>query len=58
MIETTRQAGQPQAHFRGDESFSRGSCEDVARLVLAFSSPHDTYVTGQTVHVSGGRYMG
>lgn len=57
MIETTRKAGQPQAHFHGDEAFARGSCEDVARVVLAFSSPHDAYVTGQTVHVSGGRYM-
>lgn len=57
MIETTRKAGQPQAHIQGDEAFARGSCEDVARIVLAFSSPRDTYVTGQTVHVSGGRYM-
>jgi len=57
MIDTTRKAGQPQAHFHGDEAFARGSCEDVARVVLAFSSPRDSYVTGQTVHVSGGRYM-
>ncbi len=57
MIETTRKAGQPHAHFHGDEAFARGTCEDVARVVLAFSSPQDTYVTGQTVHVSDGRYM-
>jgi 3-oxoacyl-[acyl-carrier protein] reductase len=57
MIETTRKAGQPQAHFHGDEAFARGSVEDVARVVLAFSSPRDTYTTGQTVHVSDGRYM-
>lgn len=57
MIETTRKKGQPQAHFHDDEAFARGSCEDVARVVLAFSSPQDAYVTGQTVHVSGGRYM-
>jgi len=57
MIDTARKAGQPQAHFHGDEAFDRGSCEDVARVVLAFSSPRDSYVTGQTVHVSGGRYM-
>jgi 3-oxoacyl-[acyl-carrier protein] reductase len=57
MIDTTRKAGQPHAHFHGDEAFARGTCEDVARVVLAFSSPQDTYVTGQTVHVSDGRYM-
>jgi len=57
MIDTTRKEGQPQAHFHGDEAFARGRCEDVARVVLAFAAPRDTYVTGQTVHVSGGRYM-
>lgn len=57
LIETQRKPGQPQAHFKNDEANSRGSCEDVARLVLAFASPADGYVTGQTVHVSGGRFM-
>ena len=57
MIETTRKAGQPQAHLHGDDAFARGSVEDVARVVLAFSSPRDVYTTGQIVHVSGGRYM-
>ncbi len=57
LIETERKPGQPQAHFKDDEAEARGSCEDVARVVLAFSSPKDSYVTGQTVHVSGGRYM-
>jgi 3-oxoacyl-[acyl-carrier protein] reductase len=57
LIETQRKPGQPQAHFENDEANASGSCNDVARLVLAFSSPMDRYVTGQTVHVSGGRYM-
>lgn len=57
LIDTQRKPGQPQAEFKDDEANARGSCEDVARLVLSFSSPRDTYVTGQTVHVSGGRYM-
>ena len=57
QIETERKPGQPQAHFTNDETEARGSCEDVARVVLAFSNPKDGYVTGQTVHVSGGRYM-
>lgn len=34
-----------------------GTSEDVARIVLPFTDPRDYYVTGQTVHVSGGRYM-
>jgi 3-oxoacyl-[acyl-carrier protein] reductase len=57
MIDTTRKDGQPQAHFHGDEAFARGQRADVARVVLAFAAPCDTYTTGQTVHVSGGRYM-
>jgi NAD(P)-dependent dehydrogenase (short-subunit alcohol dehydrogenase family) len=35
----------------------QGTSRDVARAVLAFSDPRDVYVTGQTVHVNGGRYM-
>ena len=57
LIDTQRKPGQPQAQFADDQAHARGTCEDVARLVLSFSSPRDTYVTGQTVHVSGGRYM-
>jgi len=57
FIETQRKPGQPQAHFKNDEASAKGTCEDVARVVLAFASPADRYVTGQTVHVSGGRYM-
>lgn len=57
LIDTQRKPDQPQAEFKDDEANARGTCEDVARLVLSFASPHDTYVTGQTVHVSGGRYM-
>lgn len=57
LIETQRKPGQPQAHFKNDEANAHGSCEDVARVVLALASPADRYVTGQTVHVSGGRYM-
>jgi len=57
LIETQRKPGQPQAHFSDDAVNARGSCEDVARVVLPFATPRDSYVTGQTVHVSGGRYM-
>ena len=57
LIDTERKPGQPQAQLKDDEANARGSCEDVARVVLSFASPEDSYVTGQTVHVSGGRYM-
>lgn len=56
-IDTERRPGQPQARHAGDEHRARGRCEDVARVVLCFANPAETYVTGQTVHVSGGRYM-
>ncbi len=56
LIVTKRKEGQPQAHFSNDD-LAHGSTADVARTVLAFSDPKDSYVTGQTIHVSGGRYM-
>ena len=56
LIVTKRKDGQPQAHFSNDTQ-AHGSTTDVANTVLAFSDPNDSYVTGQTVHVSGGRYM-
>jgi 3-oxoacyl-[acyl-carrier protein] reductase len=57
LIDTQRKPDQPQAKFSDNEVNAHGTCEDVARIVLSFASPHDTYVTGQTIHVSGGRYM-
>jgi 3-oxoacyl-[acyl-carrier protein] reductase len=56
-IDTERRGGQPQAALGDDASHGRGNCEDVARVVVALSDPKDSYVTGQTVHVSGGRFM-
>jgi 3-oxoacyl-[acyl-carrier protein] reductase len=35
-----------------------GSGEDVAQAVLYLASPQAAYVTGQTLHVNGGMYMG
>ncbi|MBH98304.1 MAG: short-chain dehydrogenase [Rhodospirillaceae bacterium] len=57
LIDTKRKAGQPQAEYNDDEANARGTCEDVAQVVLSFACPKNTYVTGQTVHVSGGRFM-
>jgi len=53
-IDSDRRPGQSRP-FEMDESL--GTCDDVAGTVLAFSNPADVYVTGQTVHVSGGRFM-
>lgn len=54
-IATTRRPGQTNPNAGDAEAL--GTCVDVARAVLAFSDPRDVYVTGQTVHVSGGRFM-
>ena len=35
-----------------------GSAEDVAHAVLFLSSREAGYMTGQTLHVNGGMYMG
>jgi len=35
-----------------------GSAEDVAAAVLYLAGPGGAYVTGQTLHVNGGMYMG
>ena len=56
LIETQRKAGQPPPIFDGDDR-AHGTSEDVARAVLSLADPRDSYVTGQTLHVSGGRFM-
>ena len=35
-----------------------GSADDVAQAVLFLAGPQAAYVTGQTLHVNGGMYMG
>jgi 3-oxoacyl-[acyl-carrier protein] reductase len=35
-----------------------GQAEDVARAVLYLAGPGGAYVTGQTLHINGGMYMG
>ena len=53
-IDTERRPGQSSPHLGESE---QGTVDDVAHVVLAFSDPRDVYVTGQTVHVSGGKFM-
>ena len=54
-IDTVRRSGQTNPNV--DETEPLGTSRDVSRAVLAFADPRDLYVTGQTVHVSGGRFM-
>jgi 3-oxoacyl-[acyl-carrier protein] reductase len=58
LIATERRPGQSNPRRdEKDRTRPEGTSRDVARAVLAFSDPSDVYVTGQTVHVNGGRYM-
>lgn len=58
VIDTERKPGQsnPTAQEKGSGR-PVGTPEAVARAVLALADPDDGYVTGQTLHVNGGRYM-
>lgn len=57
VIATDRRPGEPAGRHTATEGYDRGSVEDVAHAVRYFASPADLYVTGQTLHVSGGRFM-
>ncbi|HXV65269.1 MAG TPA: SDR family oxidoreductase, partial [Vicinamibacteria bacterium] len=58
LIRTERRPGQSDPTVGESEvGMPLGTSEDVARTVLAFCDPRDIYVTGQTVHVNGGRFM-
>lgn len=56
-VETVRRPGQSMLSDPGEQPGSRITPYDVARAMLPLADPRDSYVTGQTVHVSGGRYM-
>lgn len=57
-IETARKPGQSVPHSGNEPGVvPPGTPEDVARAILPFADPADSYVTGQSVHVNGGRYM-
>ena len=60
-IDTTRSASaQKPAHHltHGTITGERGKAEDVAAMVRYLCGPGGRYVTGQTIHVSGGAYLG
>jgi 3-oxoacyl-[acyl-carrier protein] reductase len=60
-IDTARPATSPKpAHHltHGTITGERGKPEDVATMVRYLCGPGGRYVTGQTIHVSGGGYLG
>src|SRR5215471_12907726 len=60
-IDTLRPASsQNPAHHltHGTITGERGKAEDVAAMVRYLCGPGGRYVTGQTIHVSGGAYLG
>jgi len=61
LIGTPRPAGspEPQHHARhGTLTGARGTPDDIAAVVRFLCSPGARYVTGQTIHVNGGAYLG
>lgn len=60
-IDTTRPASsQTPAHHltHGTITGERGKPQDVAAMVRYLCGPGGRYVTGQTIHVNGGAYLG
>jgi 3-oxoacyl-[acyl-carrier protein] reductase len=60
-IDTTRPASsQAPAHHltHGTITGERGRPQDVAAMVRFLCGPNGRYITGQTIHVSGGAYLG
>ena len=55
-----RASAQKPAHHltHGTITGERGKPEDVAAMVRFLCGPGGRYVTGQTIHVSGGAYLG
>src|SRR5664280_3291547 len=60
-IDTTRPGSSPSpAHHltHGTITGERGKPDDVAAMVRFLAGPGGRYVTGQTIHVSGGAFLG
>jgi 3-oxoacyl-[acyl-carrier protein] reductase len=60
-IDTTRPGSSPNpAHHltQGTITGERGKPDDVAAMVRFLCGPGGRYVTGQTIHVSGGAFLG
>jgi 3-oxoacyl-[acyl-carrier protein] reductase len=59
-IDTPRSGPSHPAHHltHGTITGERGKPDDVAAMVRFLAGPGGRYVTGQTIHVSGGAYLG
>ncbi len=60
-IDTTRQGSSltPAHHLtHGTITGERGKPDDIAAMVRFLCGPGGRYVTGQTIHISGGAYLG
>ena len=61
LIDTARGPGAPQpAHHRRHDTLtgSRGTPDDIAATVRFLCGPEARYITGQTIHVNGGAFLG
>src|SRR5471032_515983 len=59
-IDTSRSGASKPAHHltHGTITGERGKPDDVAAMVRFLAGPGGRYVTGQTIHVSGGAFLG
>ena len=59
LIETIRTGAAPQHHkSHGTLVGRRGTAEEVAGMVRYLAGPGARFITGQTIHVNGGAYLG
>jgi len=57
VIETERSIDQPQASFTDEHNFIKGDTSAISQAVISISDLSNIYLTGQTLHVNGGRWM-
>ncbi len=59
LIGTPRAGPEPQHHLvHHTLTGERGTPDDVAAMVRFLCGPGARYITGQTIHVNGGAYLG
>lgn len=59
LIGTPRKGPEPQHHaIHATLNGARGTPDDVAHTVRFLCGPGGRYITGQTIHVNGGAYLG
>jgi 3-oxoacyl-[acyl-carrier protein] reductase len=59
LIGTPRRGPEPQHHATHNTlTGARGAPDDIAAMVRFLCGPAARYITGQTIHVNGGAYLG